>query len=214
MSAIPVRALFIRRVSWLLFVCSVSNCVSAVAQSPRSITIKMLNSQTGQTISTSEFQIWIGESVAEARTGRNPDQRVKPNKDGIGEATFKSGAEVITVHAQDRTTWGYVNCDAVKTFGWRGEQWYSITQIMESGIAAPNHCNRKKALAKPGEFVFFCAGAELLGEDARISPLKLVHYRQRGSLDSQVLSGDLAHLEISPSPTIREFRQVSPPSHP
>ena len=115
----------------------------------------MLDSKTGETISTSEFQIWIGESVANARTGRNPDQWVKPTKDGIGEATFKPGAGVITVHAQDPSSWGYVNCDAVKFLGYRPEQWYSIAQIVESGIAAPNHCSRRSEVAKPGEFVFF-----------------------------------------------------------
>lgn len=145
----------IRKVSQFFLVFMVSTCASAVAQSPRSITIKMLNSKTGRTISTSEFQIWIGESVADARTGRNPDQWVKPTKDGTGEATFTSDAGVITVHAKDPSSWGYVNCDAVKPFGWRGEQWYSIAQIVRSGIAAPNHCNRRKAIAKPGEFVFF-----------------------------------------------------------
>jgi hypothetical protein len=115
----------------------------------------MLDSKTGEAITTSEFQIWIGESASTARTGRNPDQWVKPGKDGIGSATFKPGAGVISIHAQDPSSWGYVNCDEVKPFGWRGEQWYSITQIIQSGIAAPNHCSRRAAVAKPGEFIFF-----------------------------------------------------------
>jgi hypothetical protein len=126
------------------------------AQMDRTITIRMLDSKTGQPITTSEFEVWTGASPTPAQTGGRPYHGVKPDDDGAGEMALPPDASVITVHAQyGRAGWGYVNCDRLKDQGPFREHWYSVQEILASGIAAPNYCSKKKAIAKPGEFIFF-----------------------------------------------------------
>jgi hypothetical protein len=53
----------------------------------------------------------------------------------------------------------YINCDAVIGKESPVERWYSIAEIMTSGVVAPNGCRKPseaakfKVVAKPGEFV-------------------------------------------------------------
>jgi hypothetical protein len=61
----------------------------------------------------------------------------------------------------------YVNCDSVAGKADPADQWYSISEILASGVVASNGCVKPKdaakpkeaaritAAAKPGEFVFF-----------------------------------------------------------
>jgi len=131
-------------------------CTACRAQADHAITILMLDSQSGKPITTSEFQIWTGESLASAKTGGISPRYVKPDVSGFGEAVFPPGATVFTVHAQyGPAGWGYVNCDRVKDHGSFREHWYSIDAVVSTGIAAPNLCSKQKAVAKPGQFVFF-----------------------------------------------------------
>ncbi len=126
------------------------------AQTDRTLTIRMLDCKTGQPITTSEFQVWFGESLASAQIGRSPDSWVRPDKDGVGQMIFPPSAFVFTVHAQyGPAMWGYVNCDRLKYRGPFREHWYSISEALTTGIAAPNFCSRKKITVKPDEFVFF-----------------------------------------------------------
>jgi hypothetical protein len=125
-------------------------CGSLHAQTRHTISITMLDSKTGQPITTSEFQVWINHAVGTNRTW------VRPNKDGVGELSLTPDASVISVHAQyPPAMWGYVNCDSVHVPGPYSEKWYEISDILRTGIVAPNHCSRSKSISKPGEFIFF-----------------------------------------------------------
>jgi hypothetical protein len=140
----------------LTLCCILLTSISGRAQADRSITILMLDSQSGKPIATSELQIWTGKSLASAKTAGISPHYVKPRADSTAEKTFADGENVFSVHAQyGPANWGYVNCDGLKDHSHNGERWYSIAEVLSSGIAAPNHCSRQKAVAKPGQFVFF-----------------------------------------------------------
>jgi hypothetical protein len=54
----------------------------------------------------------------------------------------------------------YVNCDSTLENTVRVGRWYSISEVLASGVVAPNGCGKPKdaakikPAAKPGEFVF------------------------------------------------------------
>lgn len=116
----------------------------------------MLDSKTGQPITTSELEFWVGTSLEFARTAGVSPRSVRPDKDGNAEITLRAADSFVTVHAQyGKAGWGYVNCDRLKDRGPFREHWYSASEIVTTGIAAPNYCSKQKAVAKPGEFVFY-----------------------------------------------------------
>jgi hypothetical protein len=49
----------------------------------------------------------------------------------------------------------YVNCDSAKDKDSPVPRWYALSDILASGVAAPNGCSKRTALAQPGEFVFY-----------------------------------------------------------
>ncbi len=133
------------------------------AQPDYSITIRMLDSKTGRPITTSEFQVWIDHA-----SGTNGSW-VRPDSDGVGEMALPRSASVISVHAQYGTAmWSYVNCDSVKDRGPYFDHWYTISDILTSGIVAPNRCSKQKVIAKPGEFIFFRTAYAPLGKNPGI----------------------------------------------
>jgi hypothetical protein len=139
-----------RRLSlcWIILISA-----SSYAQTNRTITVRMLDSKTGQPITTSEIEIHARMSPASAEKA-GISVYVRSNQDGVGEATFPMAASDIRVYARDGV-WGYVNCDCVKDRGSHQEHWYSLPGVSSSGVAAPNLCNKRKVIARPGEFIFF-----------------------------------------------------------
>jgi hypothetical protein len=133
---------------WMVLICG-----TLPAQTDRTITIRMLDSKTGKPITTSEIELHVGMSQTSAQTAGIPPSYVQTDKDGVGEVTFPIAASDIGVYARDGA-WGYVNCDCVKDRPYH-EHRYSISEILASGIVAPNRCNKRKFTAKPGEFIFF-----------------------------------------------------------
>jgi hypothetical protein len=136
-------------------------CGSTHAQSKPTITVRMLDSSSGRLIPTSDFLVQINHQT-EQHAGW-----VKQNLVGAGELTLPPDATTIAVHATyEKGMSLYVNCDAVRDRGSSDhapsiDHWYSIADILTTGILAPNGClspkkaARIKATAKPGEFVFF-----------------------------------------------------------
>lgn len=142
-AAKPVSALCL--MLWMTLIFS-----AAYAQTNRTIEIRMLDSKTGKTIASSEFQVWINHAVGTNR------QWVQPNKEGVGEMALPPNASVIAVHAQyGQAKFFYVNCDSIRDGGLHTDHWYPVAEILSSGIVAPNGCNKRIVIAKPGEFVFF-----------------------------------------------------------
>ena len=82
--------------------------------------------------------------------------------DGTGQVTVPAGATFLSVQGTyDRSMDIYINCDAGMEKDTRTLHWYSISDILNSGVTAPNECYKGKyedsarAAAKPGEFIFY-----------------------------------------------------------
>jgi hypothetical protein len=127
-------------------------CGSLHAQADRTIRIRMLDSKTGQAVTTSQYMVWFDHQLG-------PGVRwVRQDRDGIGEMTLSptfNAKVMFVVDGRNTGTLGYDNCDSVWHLGRHQDNWYAISDILTSGVVAPNYCSRKKAIAKPGEFVFF-----------------------------------------------------------
>jgi hypothetical protein len=134
----------------LLLVCMAASCGFLQAQTNKTITIRMLDGRTGKILETSNVLIRIN------RQETVHADWVKQNEDGTGKLTLPPDATVLTAHATyDTTMQIYVNCDSVKDKVAAAEHWYTVSEILTSGMVAPNGCSKRTAVAKPGEFVFF-----------------------------------------------------------
>ena len=132
-------------------------CGTMSGQSDRKIVFRMLDSRTGQPITGSEYEIFFDKLPDLSKVnGLDPYWKEGGRRNGILDIPFEPGAASIAVHSSyGPANWSYVNCDSVKISSPHRVPWYPINQILQSGIAAPNGCNSRKAAAKPGEFVFF-----------------------------------------------------------
>jgi len=149
-----------RRV-FIFLVCLAAAFGTARAQTPNTITVRMIDIRTGMLIPTSNFLIRINHQQTEH------GDWAKQNEDGTGILTLSADAEVVSIHATyDSATLVYANCDADKDRGSAEkapakDHWYPVAEILAKGIVAPNDCIGKKVpeklqvVAKPGEFVFF-----------------------------------------------------------
>jgi hypothetical protein len=140
----------------LLLFYVVMQCGTLGAQSERTITVRMLDSKTGQPITTSEIEVRMRVPVISNQAKGIPPVYVRPNKDGVGTATFPIAASDIRVYASyGKANWSYVDCDSIQDRGSTQEHWYSISEIVSTGIAPHNFCSKRRIAVKPGEFVFF-----------------------------------------------------------
>lgn len=146
---------FTIRLSLVIGVLLVSITMSG--QSDKKIIFRMLDSRTGQPITGAEYVISFEKLPDLSKiSGLDPYWKEGGQKNGILDIPFEADDASIVVHSNyGPANWGYVNCDSVKTPALHRAPWYPIKQILQSGIAAPNDCNSRKAVAKPGEFVFF-----------------------------------------------------------
>jgi hypothetical protein len=80
---------------------------------------------------------------------------VVQNEDGTGTLTLPLDASILTIQGTyDSSMEVYLNCDAgAKTE--TSDHWYTVSDILATGVVAPNGCGKQKAAAKPGEFVFY-----------------------------------------------------------
>jgi hypothetical protein len=115
----------------------------------------MLDAKTGKLITTSDFLVRIDhEQTVHANW-------VVENEDGTGKLTLPDGVTVFSIHgAYDSSTVIYVNCDSATEKVDPVDHWYKVSEILTSGVLAPNNCRslintaKIKPVAKPGEFVF------------------------------------------------------------
>jgi hypothetical protein len=112
-----------------------------------SIIIRMLDSRTGTPILSEELRVYVDHA------SRTNSFYIKPNK--LGETEFDPESQNTAIVVRDETPpWGRINCDSNKDHTYQ-QHWYSVADILKTGVVAPNRCNRRKATAKPGEFIFF-----------------------------------------------------------
>jgi hypothetical protein len=143
-------------------------CGVLCAQTGKTITVRMLDGKTGKLIETSTYLVRIDHDPAV-----HADWVVQ-NEDGTGKLTLPPSASLLSIQATyDSSMMIYVNCDMAGEDANPGSHWYSIAEILTTGIAAPNGCikpaedakikllNKLKPVikpapaTKPGEFVFY-----------------------------------------------------------
>ena len=134
----------------LIMVLMIAVCGFSQAPATKTITLRMMDAKTGSLISTSDFLIRIDHHEDEHGNW------VKQNEDGSGRLTLPADAVIVAVDGKyNSTTTLYVNCDSVRDKPEPIVHWYTISEILASGVAAPNDCSKHTAVAKPGELVFF-----------------------------------------------------------
>jgi hypothetical protein len=130
-------------------------CGGLCAQS-RIITLRMMDAKTGKLVETSSFLVRINhDTTAHANW-------VVQNEDGSGKLMLPPAAKLLSIHATyDSSMLTYVNCDAEAGKAGASDPWYSVLEILTTGISVPNGCgglfgaSKFKVAAKPGELVFF-----------------------------------------------------------
>jgi hypothetical protein len=125
-------------------------CTPSNAQSDRTITIRMLESKTGTLVTPTKFQVNVNTK------DYSHLESISPNKDGLGELVVKGDVTMISIQALYQPgDHIFVNCDMVKDTVSFLTHWYEVPEIFSTGTVAPNRCSKLKAVAKPGEFIFF-----------------------------------------------------------
>jgi len=141
----------------VLLFCMAIFCGSLCAQTQKTITLRMLYARSGKLIATTHFLVRFNHQKAFIAN------TVELNEDGTGKLSLPANAKEITVQATyDSATETFVNCDSAATKGYLIDRWYTLSEILASGVVAPNGCLKpsdaaklKPTTAKPGEFVFF-----------------------------------------------------------
>jgi hypothetical protein len=121
----------------------------------------MLDGKSGKLIATSNFLVRIDHQQTVHGNW------VVKNENGTGKLTVPGDATLLSVHATYDSAYSvYANCDVNKDSGSSVQgpaldRWYQISDILATGVMAPNNCVGKKAsnhpqvFAIPGEFVFY-----------------------------------------------------------
>lgn len=140
----------------LILLCMAACCGSMCAQTQKTITIRMLDGKTHKLVAASGYLV----RVDHARTVHA--DWVAPNEDGTGKLTVPRDATVLSMQGTyDHSMQTYVNCDSAADKANPDDRWYAVSDILATGVAAPNGCEKPndtakfKAAVKPGEFVFF-----------------------------------------------------------
>ena len=138
-----IRALFI-----LALVTSLS--VFLHPQTPKTISIRLLDGKTGLPVKASNFLVRVDHQDT-----LHPEW-VKINDDGTVIVTLPTDAKEISVKATyDMGMDTYINCDAAKENDKERNIWYPISAILNAGVVAPDECAKTDFVPKPGEFIFF-----------------------------------------------------------
>jgi hypothetical protein len=124
--------------------------VSLHAQTPTTISIRLLDGKTGLPVKASNFLVSVDHNETP-----HPEW-VKINDDGTVNVTVPADAKLISVKATYNMGMDtFVNCDAAKENDKERNIWYPIAAIVNAGVVAPDECAKTAFTAKPGEFVFF-----------------------------------------------------------
>lgn len=140
----------------LLLIGIAAFCGSLYAQSGSAITLRLLDGRTGKLVTATGILV---------RSNHQPADHgdwTKTNEDGTVALNVPKDASVILVHATyENSTVYYINCDGPKAMSTPAELWYSVADIMTTGVVAANGCvkskdaDKVKAAAKPGELVLY-----------------------------------------------------------
>ena len=118
----------------------------------RVITIIMANGRNGKTLIPDNFVIRFNHLNAI----RNDTLTL--NDDGTGKVRVPANATYVAVQGTYHKSIDlYVNCDAAMEKDINTLHWYSIDEIVSTGVTAPNDCAHGKypIPAAPGELIFY-----------------------------------------------------------
>ncbi|MGD0910275.1 MAG: hypothetical protein ABR928_00175 [Terracidiphilus sp.] len=140
----------------ILLACALLLPCLAAAQTGPTVTIRILDGKTGEPIRPANLIVRVDHREEPFNEG------LKMNGDDPTTATLPPNATLLSIQGTYNASMDiYVNCDADAGKDKTILKWYSIADILKSGMVTPNLCykgkfqNAFKIVAKPGEFVFF-----------------------------------------------------------
>lgn len=140
----------------ILVTLAVVLCLPSLAQDARTITVLMLDGKTGQPIVPSNFIVRFDHLNAVH------NEALQLGDDGVGQITVPAGASFLSVQGTYESSINiYINCDASMEKNTSTIHWYSIAEILNTGVAIPNECYKGKYAEathqdnKPGIFVLY-----------------------------------------------------------
>lgn len=145
---------------WIAGIAASALCATLAAQNTppaqKIITIIMVNGKSGKTMIPDNFVIRFNHLNAI----RN--ETLTLNDDGTGKVKVPADATYLSVQGTyESSTNLYVNCDAGMEKDASTLHWYSVADILSSGVSAPNECYKGKYAKSaaipmaPGEFIFY-----------------------------------------------------------
>jgi hypothetical protein len=130
-------------------------CGPIPAQEAHTITVLMVDGKTGKPIVPSNFIVRFDHLNAI----RN--DAVTVDDEGVARVLVPAGATYLAVQGTySNSIEIYVNCDAGMEKDITTLHWYSVAEILRTGVAMPNECYKGKyaeatyVTPKPGMFVF------------------------------------------------------------
>ena len=146
---------FAVRILLALFLAAVFS-LSLHPQADKTITVLMLDGKTGRPIIPSNLLVRIDHLNA------IHNEWLKLTDDGLGLVTVPASASFLSIQgAYESSMEIYVNCDAGMEKDTSTLHWYSIADILTSGVSMPNECYKGKYAEathkenKPGVFVVY-----------------------------------------------------------
>lgn len=119
----------------------------------RVITIRLLDSQTGQPIVPIPGDNGISITVNE--NSANPRLTARVNPQGVWDVRVPADVTKVQFDTPAGPDgFGYVFCDGSK-FRPSSPPVYSVADILTPGVEPKNHCSKRFGQAKPGEIIFF-----------------------------------------------------------
>ena len=125
-------------------------CAGLQAQSKNLIHIRLLDGKTGQPVAASNFLVRVDHHSTQH------NEWVHIQDDGTVTVALPADAKELAVKATyDMGMSIYINCDAARESDKERDIWYSVADILKTGVVAPNECSKTEYTAKAGEFIFF-----------------------------------------------------------
>lgn len=142
-----------RRLARLALVMVGMTCALLAQPDARMMTIRLLDSQSGQPIVPIPGD--NGISITVNGNSANPRLTARANEQGVWEVRVPPDVtEVQFDTPAGPDGFGYVFCDGSK-FRPSSPPAYSVADILNAGAEPNNHCSKRFAQAKPGEIIFF-----------------------------------------------------------
>lgn len=133
-----------------LYVCAIALCTLLSAQTQNTIRIRVLDGKTGLPADASNFLV-----LADGHETVH-NEWVHRSDDGTATIAIPANVKEISIKATDSLSLNtYIDCDVAKESDKERNVWYSVAQILQSGVVARNECGKTDFTAKPGEFLFF-----------------------------------------------------------